>query len=267
MIEGVYMKYKGLDVTDKQYYYYKDRDENVGVIPSIAVDSIILSVYQNELYMLMSEAYIHGVSLIGSFMKINHTFKDSLIQIVKEKVGLDISKAKMIQSKVYDSPHRDDRGHILTACYIVFTDYVPVAGHRWFKVNLDRREQAVKLSTHFNKTLLKPKRDYMITIKDDGIETNGIDLMYSNHQGHGTMIYDAMTYLNDNLNQSGMLLNVFTDGFTYDDVYYLLKNTYQCMFSKPQIEQFINHVARFYKNEKKTNQKYELKSFISQPIL
>lgn len=261
------MKYKGLDVTDKQYYYYKDRDENVGVIPSIAVDGIILSVHNDELYILMQDDLLHGISLIGSFMKINHTFKYSLIKIVKEKTGLDVSKSKMIQSKVYDSPYRDDRGHILTACYIIFTDFVEIENHHWFKVNLNKREQSVQLSAHIKRYSSLAYRDYIITIRDDGVEMNGIDLRYAGYQGHGTMIYDAMTYLSNDLSQTGSLLNVFSNGFTYDNVYYLLKNTYQSMFSKPQIEQLINHVARFYKNEKTSNQKYELKSFITQSIL
>lgn len=261
------MQYKGLDVTDKQYYYYKERDEQVGAIPSIAVDGIILSVHNNELYMLMQDDLIHGVSLIGSFMKINHTFKDSLIQIVNDKTGLDISKSKMIQSKVYDSPHRDDRGHILTACYIIFIDYVEIKNHHWFKVNLNKRERSIQLSANIKRHSSLPYRDYSITIQDDGVEMNGIELMYSGYQGHGTMIYDALTYLDNNLSQTGSLLNVFSNGFTYEDVYYLLKNTYKSMFSRPQIEQLINHVARFYKNERESNQRYELKSFIPQAIL
>lgn len=253
------MQYKNLDnLTQQQYDYYKERDNLNITLPSIAVDAIILAEKNNELYILLQkydEPFIlNGVynlielGLIGSFIQTGLSFKDNLNQIVYQKTGLDISNDYKKQIAIYDNPNRDNRGHIITTSYIVFTDYKEVNNCMWVKIDNDNIKNNHHVYINFEEQYFDddfPFYPYITLNKKEVDDDQSFDykLKFDNYQGHSTMIYDAITYLHETLFTKGDLLRVYTNGFTTTEAWKLIENFYDQSFSRTNIRRKILNIS------------------------
>lgn len=238
------MKYKNIDVTDQQARYYKERDKLNIALPSVAVDTLIFAQENDKLYLLLEKNDKLQLSLVGSFIKINKTLKESAIEILNEKTGLNVDHYKFINGQIYDSPNRDPRGHIIALSNYVFIEKTDVSNHEWFEVTYDQRDKIVKIK--------KENEDRSIYITDDYVEEFGLTLLYKDYQGHGTMIYDAVKQLNDTLYTKGLIFNVYTKGYTLTQAWRLTQNFKKSLFSRTGhrrlFEKFSTPTQR-YKNE------------------
>lgn len=245
------MKYKNLDnLTQNQYNYYHERDNLNIVLPSIAVDAIILSEKNNELYMLLQKYDSNKLGLIGSFIQTGLSFEDNLNQIVYQKTGLDVSNNYKKQISIYDSPNRDDRGHIITTSYIIFTEYKEIENCIWVKIinDTDNLNQNRYVYIDFEKEYVDYEEplDQSITLNKNEVDDNqsfNYELKFDNYQGHGTMIYDAISYLHETLFTKGELLKVYTNGFTTTESWKLIENFYDQSFARTNIRRKILNIS------------------------
>jgi bifunctional NMN adenylyltransferase/nudix hydrolase len=62
-------------------------------------------------------------SLPGSFLPQNMTFEDAMLDIVKDKTGIKVSrnllKGSVFNSRLYDNPYRSLRGRVITYAYYI----------------------------------------------------------------------------------------------------------------------------------------------------
>lgn len=246
------MQYKNLkNLTNEQYNYYKNRDKLNLVLPSIAVDAIILAEKNNELYMLLQKYDSHELGLIGSFIQTGLNFEDNLNQIVYQKTGLDVSNNYKKQIAIYDNPNRDNRGHIITTSYIIFTEYKEIENCIWVKIinDTDNLNQNRYIYIDFEKEYIDYEEplDQSITLNKNEVDDDqsfNYELKFDNYQGHGTMIYDAITYLHETLFTKGELLKVYTNGFTTTEAWKLIENFYDQSFSRTNIRRKILNISR-----------------------
>lgn len=243
------MKYKNLDnLTQNQYNYYKERDNLNIVLPSITVDAIILSEKNNELYMLLQKYDSNKLGLIGSFIQTGLSFEDNLNQIVYQKTGLDVSNNYKKQMSIYDSPNRDTRGHIITTSYIVFTEYKQVNNCMWVKIDNDDVKENYSVYINFEELCFDDDftlNEYISLdkYKIDDTLSYLYELKFDQYQGHGTMIYDAISYLHETLFTKGDLLKVYTNGFTTTEAWKLIENFYDESFSRTNIRRKILNIS------------------------
>lgn len=243
------MKYKNLDnLTQNQYNYYQERDNLNIALPSIAVDAIILSEKNNELYMLLQKYDSRKLGLIGSFIQTGLSFEDNLNQIVYQKTCLDVSNNYKKQIAIYDSPNRDIRGHIITTSYIIFTDYKEINNCMWIKINNDDVKENHYVYINFNEEILYEDfslQEFISLSKTEIDDTLSYhyELKFDQYQGHGTMIYDAISYLHETLFTKGDLLKVYTNGFTTTEAWKLIENFYDQSFSRTNIRRKILNIS------------------------
>jgi bifunctional NMN adenylyltransferase/nudix hydrolase len=59
----------------------------------------------------------------GSFLPVNKTYEDAILDIIKDKTGIQVSrnllKGSIIQSETYDFPYRSLRGRVITRAYYI----------------------------------------------------------------------------------------------------------------------------------------------------
>lgn len=243
------MNYKNLNnLTQTQYNYYQERDNLDIVLPSIAVDAIILAEKNNELYMLLQKYDSRKLGLIGSFIQTGLSFEDNLNQIVYQKTSLDVSNDYKKQIAIYDDPNRDNRGHIITTSYIIFTDYKEIENCIWAKIDNDDLNRNRYVYINFEKEYVdddEPLLQYIDLNKNevDDDQSFWYELKFDNYQGHGTMIYDAITYLHETLFTKGELLKVYKQGFTTTEAWKLIENFYDQSYSRTNIRRKVLNIS------------------------
>lgn len=200
--------YKGHTLSEEQYNYNKTRDANY-LLPSNTLDVVILTQYENKPYILLNKVDDNKYSLIGSFVKYNKTFDESVEEIVKEKTGLNISDVSKRQIKTYSHPNRDSRGHIITTLYVMYIPYQEVEGCNWFEVN------------YLENIALKGE----VTISLDD-ENNSPYLKFNGIEGHGDMIYDALKELKETIYDKGEYLKVYTKGYTIREAWLFIQHIF-----------------------------------------
>lgn len=231
------MLYKGVEVNKEQYNYYKDREELGVLLPSVAVDGLILAQDNNNLKLLLQE--IEGeYSLIGSFIDVGKCFEDNLNSIISKKIGLDVSSNKKLQIKTYASPERDSRGHIITTLYAVFVDYIkrPLDNCKWFDVILSDVGMGIKLVNGEEEILLKLSDD-LTNWEVDG------NLKFKDKEGHGYMISDAFKYFRDTFYDKGDILNIYTKGYTMYEAWKCAESLYGKELSRTNQRRLIEKIS------------------------
>lgn len=229
-------------LTDKQKKYYEEREKLNILLPSIALDTIILAVNNNRLYVLLNDLESE-FSLVGSFFRTGDTVEKNLERIIKEKVNLNlnISENNSKQIKTYMSPDRDDRGHIITTLYVVFISYVEDVKGQWFEVKFD---DAVKLFKN---------EDLIIEANYDFVKG---PLKFSDKEGHGYMLFDALNFLKNDIYKNGTLLKVFTNGFTFRDAWLFLENFENLNLTRTNVRRKLLSIVKETNEIKKENKSY-----------
>lgn len=207
MEDKVY-EYKGHQLSEEQYNYTKSRDEEY-LLPSNALDVVILTQYENKPYILLNKVDDNKYSLIGSFVKYNKTFDESVEDIVKEKTGLNIRDVSKRQIKTYSHPNRDSRGHIITTLYVMYIPYQEVEGSEWFSVNYSEN--------------IYLENSLTISLDQDN---NSPYLQFNGIEGHGNMIYDALKELKETIYDKGEYLKVYTNGFTIREAWLFIQHIF-----------------------------------------
>ena len=88
--------------------------------PSVAVDTAVLTVRDEVLCVVLTEA--HGDRrLPGAFLRPGERLEDAVDRSLVEKTG--IGRLRPQQLHVFDDPHRDDRGWVLSVAHL---DVVPL---------------------------------------------------------------------------------------------------------------------------------------------
>lgn len=203
-------EYKGYEVTEEQYNYYKEREQYL--IPSNAIDVVILTQYNNKPYILLNKID-DKYSLIGSFVKINKTFNESVDLIIEEKTGLNLKNTAKRQIKTYSHPKRDSRGHIITTLYVMYIPYQEVEGCEWFRIDY---EDSIRL----------------IGSKEIDLSKDSKYLKFNGIEGHGSMLNDALTELKDTLYDKGEFLKVYTNGFTIREAWLFIQHIFNRELSR-----------------------------------
>lgn len=103
--------------------------------PSVAVDTAVLSVERGELCVLLVLAPDAEPSIAwrlpGTFLHAGETLADAVARSLRDKAG--VTGLRPQQLHVFDDPHRDDRGWVLSVAHfdVVRADRVPSrAGQR-----------------------------------------------------------------------------------------------------------------------------------------
>lgn len=82
--------------------------------PSIAVDVAVLTIENDELKVLVVDSD-RGPSLPGTFLHPDETLRDAAARALRTKAGL--TGLDFHQLGMYDAPHRDDRGWVLSMAH------------------------------------------------------------------------------------------------------------------------------------------------------
>lgn len=240
------MEYKGYKLNEEQYNYYKEREKYL--IPSNAIDVVVLSQYNNKPYLLLNkleEGKETKYSLIGGFARINKTFDESVEEIVKEKSGLDFTEIPKQQIKTYSHPKRDSRGHIITTLYVIYIPYQEVENCEWFQVILGEGMTLMGQTTT------------ILGADDDLLKFNGIE-------GHGDMIKDALIELKETIYDKGEFLKVYTNGFTIREAWLFLQHIFRKELSRTNqrrlILKFSKEAGKERESGKVSAKVYELKT-------
>lgn len=231
------MEYKGVELSEEQYTYYKDRDSMGILLPSVAVDGMILSQVDNQIKVLLKE--LEGeYSLIGSFIEAGKGFEDNLNNIVHKKTGLDVSSDKKIQIKTYGNPDRDSRGHIITTLYAIFTEYEkrPLKDCKWFDVILSEGGDEIRLVNDGEEIILKLSQDFSEWEVEGGLKFKGIE-------GHGYMISDAFKYFRNTFYDKGDILNIYTKGYTMYEAWKCAESLYGKELSRTNQRRLIGKIS------------------------
>lgn len=232
-----------MNLTHEQIQYYKERDNLNIILPSIAIDIMIFSQKDNQLYLLMQKDHQNNYSLIGSFMQSHKTIEENLKNIIQSKAELDIDlNQNYKQIKTYTHPERDSRGHIITILYAIFIDY-----------QLSPLAEWVKISQHDNDIQLVANQK-IITINSKGYADNS--LKYNTLEGHGYMIKESMQNLITNYFKTGDILNVYLNGYTMREAWLLYDNMTGKSSSRTNIRRKLLNISQPLSQQKLEGKAY-----------
>jgi len=85
--------------------------------PALTVDGVLI---QNDSILLVQRKNIPfqgSWALPGGFVEYGETTEDAVVREILEETGLRVKILKLIG--IYSDPHRDPRGHTVTAAYLI----------------------------------------------------------------------------------------------------------------------------------------------------
>ncbi len=88
--------------------------------PSVAVDTAVLTINEGGQLSVLLAKTDDSVRLPGTFLHQGETLADAVMRSLSEKVGVE--GLSPTQLRVFDDPHRDDRGWVLSVAHL---DAVP----------------------------------------------------------------------------------------------------------------------------------------------
>lgn len=116
-----YEKYPNYSVLREAYKFLAEYHKLWGAGPFLTADSLV-QVGGSVLLIKRGKEYGHGLyALPGGFVNKNETFKNASLRELKEETNLRVPRPVLLgslrNSKMYDEPHRSERGRIVTQCY------------------------------------------------------------------------------------------------------------------------------------------------------
>ncbi|MTI30337.1 NUDIX domain-containing protein [Xanthovirga aplysinae] len=94
--------------------------------PSVTADCVVLNFTEDQLHILLiqraNEPFKGKWALPGGFMEMEETTKETAERELKEETGLQIKD--FLEIGVFDQPHRDPRGRVITLAYLTIIQEV-----------------------------------------------------------------------------------------------------------------------------------------------
>lgn len=124
----------------------------------LAVDAII--VYEHKLVFIRrkNEPYRDMLALPGGFVEADETTEQAVLREVREETGLNGEILKLVG--VYSDPHRDPRGPVVSACYLLKATGTCMASSDASEVILLELKDVPKLAFDHSAMIIDAQKEY-----------------------------------------------------------------------------------------------------------
>lgn len=226
--------------------WYQQKEEGNYTKPSLTVDNIIFSYFDNALHLMMIKRLFHPFKdcycLPGGFVDYNESCESACLRELKEETGVKLNEKQIEQLHLFSQPNRDLRTWVMSTTYLAYLDQKPnlkagddAADVAWFKVKIQDYQLYLsndELALEYVIDLSKEKDEFYVDLK------HNYQTMLDNKKfDQATIAFDHVYMLKlacdkiiTSLKFEPKILNVIKNDFSYDKAFFLYQDlgiTYQ----------------------------------------